>query len=133
MKHDIVLGLCRNCGAAGPEGDCPAEATIDELLQMERGEIPRRAVRVTWHQSQVMVGRDPRQLSDSEIAGLLPDLRDDPTLIGNVIAELTEEFGIPPCNGCSGRQAWLNRAHLRAREIIARLRGHSPSIRASSN
>lgn len=32
-------------------------------------------------------------------------------LIGDRIKQLTDALGIPQCNGCASRQAWLNRAH----------------------
>lgn len=56
-------------------------------------------------------------LTPSESRELFGD--DDPTLIGNRLAALTEAIGIPTCGSCQGRKAWLNRAHQWLRGIKA--------------
>lgn len=58
------------------------------------------------------------ELSAAELAKLTDGL-DDPTLIGNRIAEVTKRFGIPPCGGCSARQQWLNKADKWVRGLFS--------------
>ena len=92
---------CIDCGG---NGICTAEISLDELLAMEAGKVPRRAVRITALQAAALSNQP--LLTEAEIAEL------DPTLIGNRLAALTTAIGIPPCGGCGQRQEWLNRAHL---------------------
>ena len=48
-------------------------------------------------------------LTEQEIAKLFGDA--DQTLLGNQIASLLKNLGIPPCDGCNSRKRWLNAAH----------------------
>lgn len=122
MKCDLVGGSCRNCGGVDSDAECPAEATLDELLAMESGQAPRRAVRITAVQAAALAGQHPSTLTDSEIAELLPG-ESDPTLIGNRIEAAIKQFGIPPCEGCGSRRDWLNSVHAYFRELAAGLAG----------
>ena len=91
---NLVDGQCEDCGGTG--GECKAEISLADLLRMERGELPPRAVRLTAVQARA----------------LSPPIEElDPTLLGNRIEALTKAIGIPPCGGCASRRDWLNRAH----------------------
>lgn len=117
MRCDPHNGACVNCGGSAVDDECPAEVHLSELLAMEAGDIPKRAVRMTWAQTQTLTHRRPDLLTREEIKQLLPDLT-DPTLIGNRLAAITTALGIPPCGGCESRQEWLNRAHLLVRQLF---------------
>jgi hypothetical protein len=65
------------------------------------GECPKRPEGRFYGQS---------KLTPEEQASLFPDLN-DPALLGNIIAQMTDSIGVPPCSGCKSRQRWLNRAH----------------------
>jgi hypothetical protein len=107
---------CVNCGQVD-SSECTAEVPLAELIEMEAGRIPRRAVIVTRAQLAALRNQ-PIELSADEKAELFTDL-DDPTLIGNRIAALTKALGIPPCGACGKRRDWLNAAHAWLRGAMA--------------
>ncbi len=61
---------CLKCGIEECPGNCNAEATINELLDMKAGRIPQRAVLVTAAQVAILArsrpGDVPAQPSDFE-------------------------------------------------------------------
>ena len=105
---------CENCGREQPSTEkaaCEAELPLGELLAMQRGERPQVAVRLTAWQAQRLWEQTglANVLSPAEIRQVFG--ADDPTLLGNRVAQLTKAIGWPPCPACQARQKWLNRAH----------------------
>jgi hypothetical protein len=64
------------------------------------------------------VGQKSSPITTEEAIDLFGSDAEDPTLLGNRIAALTEAIGIPPCSGCSKRKEWLNRAHAWLRSLL---------------
>jgi len=99
---------CIDCGGTG--GECPAEATLDELIGMRAGTLPPRAVRITAVQLAALAGQNPLD----EVAALFGG-----ELIGDRLERLLKAIGLPPCAGCASRRDWLNKAHAWLREQLA--------------
>lgn len=119
---------CEHCGrdypltesAAASSTACEAEASLDEIEQMESGLIPRRAVKVTpWQLQQLMQRKGVAHLlSQQELERLFgsqvkqaASSAEHKLLIGSRLKLLFDSIGIPPCPACAERAAYMDTAH----------------------